>query len=150
MKKNIRRSDCPINYVLEILGDKWTLLIIRDLVFEGKKFYKDFLNSEEGIATNILSTRLKGLEHAGILASKVYEKQRTMKVYSLTPKGKALLPVLFEMMIWSASYGEGLKISQEFVDKIKMNRDAMLDLVESQIGTTTFSASQLTDQDSEG
>ena len=74
MKKEIPRSDCPISFALDFLGDKWSLLVIRDLVFEGKRFYKEFLQSKEGIATNILSNRLKRLENAGIITSKVYEK----------------------------------------------------------------------------
>lgn len=143
MKKKDFRSDCPINYLLENLGDKWTLLIVRDLVFEGKKFYRDFLNSDEGIATNILSKRLRGLEDSGIVESEVYEKQRTMKVYSLTEKGKDLIPVLLEMIVWSTTYGEDLKVSKEFAQKIKTNRDELLPMIKACIGTTAFSSSQI-------
>ena len=148
MSKKELRSNCPINFSLENLGDKWTLLIIRDLVFEGKKFYKDFLSSQEGIATNILSKRLKGLEDSGIIRSEVYEKQRTMKVYSLTEKGKDLIPVLFEMILWSATHEEGLKTSKEFNEKIKTSRDEMLKLVKASVGTTTFSSTQIKENNS--
>jgi len=86
MKKVDLRSDCPINYALEYLGDKWTLLVIRDLVFEGKKFFKDFQNSQEGIATNILSDRLKRLEALGIVSSAIDEKAKAAK--NLPPKSK--------------------------------------------------------------
>lgn len=122
MKKNIPRSDCPISFALDFLGDKWSLLVIRDLMFEGKRFYKEFLQSKEGIATNILSNRLKKLEQAGIITSKVYEKLRTQKVYSLTPKGKDLIPVLVEIILWSAKHRDGLAVTEEFIKKATKHR----------------------------
>ena len=123
------RSDCPVSYALDFFGDKWTFLVIRDLMFEGKSFYKDFLNSKEGIATNILSDRLKRLEQAGIIESRVYEKLRTKKVYALTEKGKDLVPVLVEMMLWSAKHKNGLAISDEFVHKAKTNREEVVKVI---------------------
>ncbi len=119
------RSNCPVNYALEIFGDKWTFLVIRDLV-EGKKFYKDFLNSKEGIATNILSDRLKKLEANGIIASKVYEQLKTKKEYSLTEKGKDLIPVLVEIMLWSEKHYDGLAIPQNFLAKAKEDKEALI------------------------
>ncbi len=116
------RSDCPVSYGLEFFGDKWTLLIIRDMVFDQKRFYKDFLNSGEGIATNILSDRLKKLEENGIIESSVYELKKTQKVYVLTDKGKALIPVLLEIMVWSFEHNSDLNIPAEFVRKIKADR----------------------------
>lgn len=131
MKKIEPRSDCPVSFALDFFGDKWTLLIIRDLVFEGKKFYKDFLNSKEGIATNILSNRLKKLQQAGIIESAVYEPLKTKKVYSLTQKGKDLVPVLLEMMLWSAKYRGSfdLMITDEFIYKMEHHRDMVLKAV---------------------
>ena len=123
MKKDGLRSDCPINYALEYLGDKWSLLIIRDMVFDGKRFYKDFLNSKEGIATNILSDRLKRLEGLGIVEAKVYEKQKTQKIYTLTQKGKDLTPILIDIILWSASHKDGLNVEAEFVEKAKHERE---------------------------
>ena len=122
MKKNIPRSDCPISFALDFLGDKWSLLVIRDLVFEGKRFYKEFLQSKEGIATNVLSDRLKRLESAGILTSKVYEKLKTQKVYSLTQRGIDLIPILLEIILWSAKYYEGLAVSEAFLKKVEKDR----------------------------
>ncbi len=122
----MKRSDCPISYALDFFGDKWTFLIIRDLVFDGKKFYSDFLNSKEGIATNILSDRLKKLEHNGIIESKVYEKLKTKKEYSLTPKGKDLVPVLVEVILWSAKHDDSLAVPQEFIDKAKAGKEEMI------------------------
>ncbi|WP_299368655.1 helix-turn-helix domain-containing protein [Winogradskyella sp.] len=133
MKKNELRSDCPINYALEYLGDKWTLLVIRDLVFDGKKFYKEFLVSKEGIATNILSDRLKRLESLEIIESKIYEKQRTQKIYSLTEKGKDLIPILLEIILWSAKHKNGLNVSPEFIEKLQKNKAEVTKLVAANV-----------------
>jgi DNA-binding HxlR family transcriptional regulator len=98
------RSDCPINYMVELLGDKWSLLIVRDILLAGKNFYGDFLASEEKIATNILSSRLVSLEEKGIITKKKDPENGTKFIYSLTPKGVALTPIFVEMMLWSAKY----------------------------------------------
>ena len=127
------RSDCPVSYALDFFGDKWTFLIIRDLVFEGKKFYKDFLNAKEGIATNILSDRLKKLENQGVIESKVYPKLKTRKEYSLTQKGKDLIPVLIEMIVWSAKYNQELAVSQDFLIKVKHQRDDVIKTIQSKL-----------------
>jgi DNA-binding HxlR family transcriptional regulator len=142
MEKAELRSDCPINYALEYLGDKWTLLIIRDLIFEGKQFYKEFLTSKEGIATNILSDRLKKLEAQHIITSKVYEKQRTQKIYRLTQKGRDLIPLLVEAIIWSARYKEGLNVSDEFIAKLASNKQQVMNAIDAHIGTDMFSANR--------
>ena len=140
MKKNDLRSDCPINYALENLGDKWTLLVIRDLVFEGKQFFKEFLQSKEGIATNILSDRLKRLESLGIVQSKRYEKQKTQKIYSLTDKGKDLIPILVEFILWSSKYKDGLNVSPQFVEKLHQNKTGIIEAITAHVGTKKFSA----------
>ncbi|MCF2873242.1 MULTISPECIES: winged helix-turn-helix transcriptional regulator [unclassified Tenacibaculum] len=133
MKKNTNRSNCPISYALDLLGDKWSLLIIRDLVFDQKKFYKEFLQSKEKIATNILSDRLKRLEKAGLIESRVYEKLRTQKVYSLTEKGKDLIPVLVELILWSAKHEEGLAVTDEFVQKATEYRNEVVQNITSNL-----------------
>ena len=123
------RSDCPISYALDFFGDKWTLLIIRDMVFDRKQFYKDFLNSREGIATNILSDRLKKLEEHGFITSKVFPELKTKKQYSLTEKGKDTIPVLIEIMVWSAKYEQGLALPREFLDKVKSDRESAIEAI---------------------
>ena len=128
------RSDCPISYALDFFGDKWTFLIIRDLAFEGKKFYSDFLNSKEGIATNILSDRLKKLENNGIIESKVYQKLKTKKEYSLTQKGKHLVPVLVEMILWSSKYDDSLAVPQDFLDKAKKEKEKLIETITTRLG----------------
>lgn len=142
MKKNELRSDCPINYALEYLGDKWTLLVIRDLVFDGKKFYKEFLVSKEGIATNILSDRLKRLENMGIVESKTYEEQRTQKVYTLTQKGKDLIPILLEIILWSSKHKGGLNVSAQFLAKLKKNKSEVTKAITASVGSKKFSSNQ--------
>lgn len=121
------RSDCPVSYALDFFGDKWTLLIIRDMALEQKCFYKDFQGGKEGIATNILSDRLKKLEQNGIIQSRVFEQKKTQKEYLLTQKGKDLIPVLLEMMIWSSKYSNELNLTEEFIEKMKSNRAGVVD-----------------------
>jgi DNA-binding HxlR family transcriptional regulator len=98
------RSHCPVNYGLEIFGDKWSLLIVRDIVFAGKKTYGEFLNSEEGFATNILASRLALLEEQGILCKSPSSADRRKDLYSLTEKGLDLIPILLEIAAWSAKH----------------------------------------------
>lgn len=133
MKKEIPRSDCPISFALDFLGDKWSLLVIRDLVFEGKRFYKEFLQSKEGIATNILSDRLKRLEKAGIITSKVYEKLKTQKEYSLTEKGKDLIPILVEIILWSAKHQQGLAVTEAFIEKANKNKAQVIENIANRL-----------------
>lgn len=99
-----RRSGCPLNASVEMLGDRWSLLILRDMMLRGCKTYKEFLTSYEGIATNILADRLRKLEAHGIISSKQDPSDRRKMIYSLTPKGIDLAPVLTEMVVWAAAH----------------------------------------------
>lgn len=98
------RSRCPINLALEVFGDKWTLLIIRDLMFAGKRHFREFLQSEEGIASNILADRLRLLVAEGIVTRTGDPSHKQKAVYSLTEKGIALLPVLAQVGSWGRRY----------------------------------------------
>lgn len=102
--KNRLRSHCPVNYGLEAFGDRWALLILRDIVFRGKRTYGEFLRSEEGFATNILASRLQHLVDAGILRRTPDERDGRREIYTLTEKGLDLIPVLFEIVLWSARH----------------------------------------------
>jgi DNA-binding HxlR family transcriptional regulator len=106
MKKITRRSTCPISSTLDILGDKWTLLIIRDLMFKAKKTYGEFLQSEEKIATNILADRLLILEKNGIVEKRAFPGNKVKNLYRLTPKGIDLMPTLLEIILWGDKYFE--------------------------------------------
>jgi len=114
------RSHCAVNYGVEVFGDRWSLLIIRDIVFAGKKTYGQFLKSEEGIATNVLASRLAFLEDQGILMKTPSPDDGRKDVYTLTEKGLDLIPVVLNIVLWSArhdakSYVRGQK---EFVARI--------------------------------
>jgi DNA-binding HxlR family transcriptional regulator len=102
--KEAFRSHCAVNYGVEIFGDRWSLLIIRDIVFTGKKTYGQFLKSEEGIATNVLASRLAFLEEQGILSKKPNPDDRRKDFYALTEKGLDLIPILLNIVLWSAKH----------------------------------------------
>ena len=117
------RSHCPVNFALEVIGDKWSLLILRDMIFRGKRTYNEFLNSTEGFATNILAARLVYLEKQGILKKKADPEDKRKNVFHLTEKGLDLVPLIFEMMLWSAKYdgkSEAHRISG-LIEKIRSN-----------------------------
>jgi DNA-binding HxlR family transcriptional regulator len=99
-----RRSGCPLNASVEILGDRWSLLIIRDMMLRGFRTYKEFLGSYEGIATNILADRLRKLIAHGIITTERNPSDARKMIYSLTPKGIDLAPVLTEMVLWAAAH----------------------------------------------
>jgi DNA-binding HxlR family transcriptional regulator len=99
-----RRSGCPLNASVEMLGDRWSLLIIRDMMLLGYRSFKEFLNSHERIATNILADRLKRLEKYGIISAAPDLADGRKLIYSLTPKGLGLAPVLTEMVLWAAAH----------------------------------------------
>jgi len=98
------RSSCPINFVLETFGDKWTLLIVRDLMFKEKHTYGELLQSAERISTNILADRLKRLEEHGIITKSVSQDNGSSFHYALTSKGADFLPVMLEITAWSARH----------------------------------------------
>src|SRR6266852_2905313 len=99
-----RRSGCPLNASVEILGDRWSLLIIRDMMLRGFRTYKEFLESYEGIATNILADRLQKLIAHEIITADRDSSDRRQLIYSLTAKGIDLDPVLTEMVLWAAAH----------------------------------------------
>jgi DNA-binding HxlR family transcriptional regulator len=99
-----RRSGCPLNASVEILGDRWSLLIIRDMMLRGFRTYKEFMESYERIATNILADRLQKLIAHGIITAGRDPSDGRKLIYSLTPKGMDLAPVLTEMVLWAAAH----------------------------------------------
>lgn len=98
------RSGCPVSIALEVFGDRWSLLIVRDLMVRGFRSFKDFLSSGEGIASNILADRLQKLERAGIVASEAEESDARRVNYRLTEKGIDLAPVMLDLLIWGARH----------------------------------------------
>jgi DNA-binding HxlR family transcriptional regulator len=116
MKTEKNRSECPISCALDVFGDKWSLLIIRDLMFNKKDTYGEFLKSGEGIATNILATRLQSLEENKIIEKLEHPKSKAKNLYRLTQKGIDLLPIMVEINIWSEKY---LEIDENLKSQIK-------------------------------
>jgi DNA-binding HxlR family transcriptional regulator len=107
MSKNAapkRRSECPLNASVEMLGDRWSLLIIRDMMLQGSSTYKTFMECYEGIATNILADRLQKLVDYGIITTKPDPSDGRKVTYLLTKKGIGLAPVLTEMVLWAAAH----------------------------------------------
>lgn len=128
-KKQQRRSDCPINYALEGFGDMWSLLIMRDIIYFGKRTYSEFLESEEGIATNILANRLAYLEEQGILVKKPHETDKRKEVYTLTEKGIDLIPLLIEIANWSAKYDPQTGAPPEWIALMNAEKEKMTKLI---------------------
>lgn len=106
-KRTVRwRSGCPLNASIEMLGDRWSLLIIRDMMLRGSRTFKEFLQSHEKIATNILADRLRRLIAYGIIATQPDPSDGRKHIYLLTAKGIDLAPVLTEMVLWAAGHEE--------------------------------------------
>ena len=116
--KSQPRSDCPINYALELIGDRWTLLIVRDMLYENMSTFGEFANSPEGIATNVLTERLGRLEANGIVTKTPDPADGRRDRYSLTEKGRQLYPAMLEMTLWSATWDPNTVVSTHLVEII--------------------------------
>ena len=119
-----RRSECPLNASVEMLGDRWSLLIIRDMMLRGSRTYKDFLDCYEGIATNILADRLRKLVANGIVATAPDPADGRKQIYLLTAKGIDLAPVLTEMVLWAAAHEE--TGNQALVQLMRKDKEAFM------------------------
>lgn len=131
MTRPKRRSECPVSSTLDLIGDKWSLIIIRDLMFLDKKTYGDFLNSEEKIATNILADRLAMLENAGLIKGKKDKAHKLKTNYSLTEKGLDLAPVLLEIVMWGVKHFTKTNAPDSFVERIKKDRENYIKEIKS-------------------
>jgi DNA-binding HxlR family transcriptional regulator len=131
------RSHCPINFAQETFGDKWSLLVMRDLIFREKKYYNEFLASDEKISTNILADRLSKLEINGLIIKSTDRENQAKKRYSLTKKGLDLLPMLLEMIAWSAKYDRQTEAPDTFIQSLKSNRQALIEKLTADLGDIT-------------
>ena len=120
-----RRSGCPVSMALEVLGDRWSLLLVRDMMVRGYRTFREFQRSGEGIATNILSDRLQKLEAAGLVEREAAKEDGRSTHYRLTAKGIALAPVLLELLIWGAHH-EPTDAPCAAIDHMEQNRAAIL------------------------
>jgi len=119
------RSGCPVSVSLEVFGDRWSLLIVRDLMVRGLRTFKEFEESGEGISTNILADRLQKLEARGIITAEADGKDGRRLNYRLTEKGNDLAPVLLELMIWAARH-EHTGAPCGLIEEMAKNREAVI------------------------
>lgn len=126
--RNATRSGCPVNVSLERFGDRWSLLLIRDMMVRGYRTFKEFQESGEGIATNILADRLERLQKAGIIATAPDEADGRRVIYRLTDKGIDLAPVMLELLIWAARW-EKTAAPCDVMTRMEGNRTAVIDEV---------------------
>ena len=120
-----RRSGCPVSVSLEMIGDRWSLLIVRDLMVRGYRTFKEFESTGEGVATNVLSDRLRKLKSIGIITTQVDEADGRRINYGLTQKGIDLAPVLLELLIWGARH-EKTEAPCAVIEKMAERREALL------------------------
>lgn len=121
MERKDCRSPCPIANALDVIGDRWTLLVIRDIMLLNRHEYSEFLEGPEGISTNILADRLKRLTCMGIIASTPHPTNKTRKFYYLTPAGKDLLPLVTEMILWGGTHVPAPNMPKAKFDAVKKN-----------------------------
>ena len=118
------RSLCPINLVLEMIGDSWSLLIIRDMMLRGHTGYQAFLRSEEKIATNILADRLSKLEQNGLISKSPDPSDARKFIYALTAKGADLAPLLVEMTLYSQKHEQRIDMPKDILTEMQRNKSA--------------------------
>lgn len=121
-----KRSHCPVAFALDIFGDKWSLLLLRDLLFNSKRRFVEFLASEEGISTNILSERLVRLEAEGLISKSRDRTNRRQFIYSPTQKGLDLLPAILELSLWSAKYDPKTAAPPAVMRRIRADREGFI------------------------
>ena len=133
------RSHCPINYTLEHFGDKWSFLIIRDLMFKGKRHYNEFLEAGEKVSTSVLGDRLKKLEEIGIISKGEDTVKKSRIRYSLTQKGIDLLPILLEMIIWGGLNDDLTESPKEFMDQAINYKESLVSEIRQKLITEHLS-----------
>ena len=124
-----KRSYCPLSSFLDILGDKWSLLVVRDMLFRGKRTFGEFRDSYEKVATNILADRLSLLEREGFVTKQVHPESRAKYLYELTDKAFDLLPSLLELIVWSDKYLEIHDEGRALAADIRQDRAAVVERI---------------------
>lgn len=128
MKRTDQKSLCPINFTLEIIGNSWSILILRDLMVSGKRTFGEFTNSEERISTVALTQRLNDLEKNQIISAQADPKDKRKIVYSLTEKGIDMLPIVYEIAIWGSNYCPHPDVPDSWFKSMKYDRAVVLGL----------------------
>ncbi|MBK6833323.1 MAG: helix-turn-helix transcriptional regulator [Bacteroidetes bacterium] len=121
-----KRSECPISCSLDVWGDKWSLLIIRDLMFKKECTYGDFLKSDEKIATNILASRLQTLEENGVIDKLEHPDSKAKVLYKLTQKGIDLLPLMIEINLWAEKYFDLPEDRKAILKEVKKDKEKFI------------------------
>jgi DNA-binding HxlR family transcriptional regulator len=121
------RSECPIAYGLDSFGDKWSLLIVRDIAMYGRHNYGQFEAAGEGIATNVLASRLRRLVEDGIIEKLRDPEHGSKRIYRLTRKGIDLLPIVVEIIIWSARHGPNSPVTKAYLRRAQHDRESLLE-----------------------
>jgi DNA-binding HxlR family transcriptional regulator len=129
VKRTDRKSHCAVNSALETVGDPWSLLVVRDIVFYGKHTFGEFLASEERITTSVLADRLATLVRTEIITKRRSVTDRRIESYSLTDKGLALIPILVELANWGVSYDPEVVPNQLWVSKAQADRVGLYQLI---------------------
>jgi DNA-binding HxlR family transcriptional regulator len=127
MEKIKKRSECPISCSLDIFGDKWSLLIIRDMMFFNKSTYGEFLKSEEGIATNILASRLQSLEENKLIEKLEHPDSKAKVLYKLTQKAIDLLPIIVEIHLWAEKYYDVPADRKAMLKEVKKDKEKFIE-----------------------
>ena len=130
--KNSFRCNCPITSALDIVGDKWTLVIIKQMLLEGKRTFKDLSESDEAIASNILSSRLKMLEEYKMISKEKLPHNKKTNIYLLTEKGLRLTPTIVELTLWSdgniREYHSSI-ISDSRIEMVRNNKEESIKMI---------------------
>lgn len=127
-----RRSDCPISFALEIFGDRWTLIVLRDLMLRSRRRYKELLESEEGIATNVLAERLKRLEHRKLITKQRDPADARQFIYLPTELAISLVPMLVEMTAWGIRTSN-YDVGSQFLERFETERDELISELQAKI-----------------
>jgi len=121
-----RGTGCPIAFALDIFGDRWSLIILRDLVLRGYETYSEILSDKENIATNVLADRLRELERDGIISKAKDPQNRRQNIYRLTEKGAGLIPVMLEVIQWSAKHDPDTKARKDILDRYSSDPEGLI------------------------
>lgn len=127
------RSDCPISFALEVFGDRWTLLVLRDLLLRSRSRYRELLASEEGIATNVLADRLRRLEQRELIRKERDALDARQYVYKPTKRALSLVPMLVEMIVWGMENGVSARADRGFVRRFEKDRGRLIADLQAQV-----------------
>jgi DNA-binding HxlR family transcriptional regulator len=132
------RSSCLIASVLDLVGDKWSLLIIRDMLLHKKKTFKEMMASEEGVATNLLSQRLKLLESLEVITKRKLSQNQKENIYLLTQKGIDLAPMIMEIVLWSDKYVRSYNTEMNAYETKDINKSQVIESVQNEYKKWAF------------